>query len=340
MKPSARHAIVFIAAALAAVACFAGCLLCGSVDISAAEVWRALTGGDVVSQAHAYIVAETRLPAAVTALLAGCSLGIAGLLMQTTFNNPLAGPSILGLSTGASLGVAVMMLAVGAAATAMAQATVLAGAFIGAAVVMLLLIAFSAFVGSSVMLLIVGILISYLASSAIALLNFFASSEGVHAYVIWGLGSFDNVTRADVPFLAAAALVPAALAFLYAKTLNTLLLGTAYARSVGVNIARARSGILLLAGILTAAVTAWCGPIAFIGLIVPHIARLALDTSNHRILLPATALIGAAIAVLCRLASVAPGSAGIVPINAITPIVGVPIIIYIIVRRRSINYFN
>lgn len=337
---SPRQRAVLIATAAVAVVLFAGCLLAGSVDIPAADVWGALTGSDTVRRSWQYIVVETRVPAACTALLAGAALSVAGLLMQTTFDNPLAGPSILGISTGSSLGVAIVMLAMGGTLTVWGHAAVLGGALAGALAVMLVLLALSAVVRSSTMLLITGILVGYLASSIIALLNFFASREGIHSYVMWGLGSFSTVTRAQLPVFAALIVFLIAVAALYIKPLNALLLGTRYAESAGVSIRPARAGILLASGALTAVVTAWCGPVGFIGLVVPHIARLTLRTSNHRLLLPATALFGAAVGLLCRFVGVLPGSHGVIPVNAITPLVGVPVIIYIIIRRRSIFYFN
>lgn len=337
---SRRYTIVFIALAVVCVALFVGCMLLGSVDIPASDIWYSIAGGEVSKPSWRYIVVQTRFPAAVTALLAGAALAVAGLLMQTTFNNPLAGPSILGISTGASLGVAVVMLALGGVLTLWGQAAVLVAALIGALAVMLVLLGLSSVVRSATMLLIVGILIGYLASSAIALLNFFAGKDGVHSYVVWGLGNFGGVTLGQLPLFVGLLLVFILASMLYIKPLNALLLGNRYAASVGVKLAATRNGILLISGALTAVVTAWCGPISFVGLIVPHIARLALHTSNHRQLLPATALAGGAVGALCQLLSVAPGAWGIIPINAITPVIGVPIIIYIIVRRRSIFYFN
>lgn len=339
MKGS-RTAIIFIIIICVCAVTFVGCLVFGSVSIPFREVMASLFGGEVEKAAWRYIVVETRIPAACTSLLAGGALAIAGLLMQTTFDNPLAGPSILGISTGASLGVAIVMLALGGIASIWGHAAVLMGAFIGAFAVMLLLLALSSMLKSSTMLLIVGILIGYLASSAISLLNFFSTREGVHSFVMWGMGNFGSVTLDVLPLFAALSIVCIFLAMLYIKPLNALLLGGRYAESAGVNIKACRNGILLLSGSLTAIVTAWCGPIGFIGLIVPHIARLVFRTSNHRTLLPATALCGAAIGGICQLLSVAPGKWGIIPINAITPVIGVPIIIYIIVKRRSIFYFN
>lgn len=331
---------VFVLSAALAIAAFCGCLFIGSVEIPPTEVLSALFGADVSRPAWEFIVCETRLPAATASLLAGAALAVAGLLLQTAFNNPLAGPSIMGVSTGASLGVAIAMLALGSVATLLGQAFVLLAALAGAALVICVLLALSSLVKSPTALLIAGIFIGYLASSAIALLNFFAAGENIHSYVVWGLGSFNSLTTTQLPTFAVLILAFIAVAFLMAKPLNALLLGERYAASAGLNVRAARGTILLTSGILTAAVTAWCGPIGFIGLVAPHIARLTSRSSNHWILLPTCALQGAAIGTMCQLASVAPGQSGIIPINAITPIIGVPVIIYIIVKRRSILYFK
>ena len=218
--------------------------------------------------------------------------------------------------------------------------TILIGALAGAALVLIVLLVFSTMVHSSTMLLIVGILVSYLTSSAVSLLNFFATEEGVHSYVIWGLGNFSGVTPSQLPFFAFFIIATLALSTTLVKPLNALLLGTRYAENLGVNTKRTRNSLLIITGILTAGVTAFCGPISFIGLVVPHIARLVLNTSNHNRLLPATMLAGATVALLCTLISVLPQQVGVIPINAITPIIGVPIIIYIIINRKNIQYFN
>ena len=334
-----RALTVIIVALVVAITAFVGCLFTGAANIAPADVIAALTGGSGKPSVD-FIVLNTRLTAAITALLCGLALSIAGLLMQTTFDNPLAGPSIMGISSGASLGVAIVMLAISTTASAWGQSAVLAGALAGALGVLALLTLLASAVRSAVMLLIAGILIGYLTSSGISLLNFFATRESIHTYVIWGLGSFSGVTMDDIPLFAVLVIVPALASLLYAKTLNALLLGSRYAASVGVNVAAARRGLLLLSGVLTAFATAWCGPIGFIGIVVPHIARMAVRSSDHRLLLPASALIGAAIGVLCLWICVSPGAVGILPVNAVTPIIGAPIILYIILKRRSIFYFN
>lgn len=340
MTPRRRHITACVAFALMIVILFPLLLSVGSVEIPLADVWAALTGGDVSRETWRTIVIDTRIPAACTAAIAGASLSVAGLLLQTTFDNPLAGPSILGVSTGASLGVAIVMLAVGAGGTLAGQSAVLAGALIGALLIMAILVIMSSLVRSATMLLIVGILIGYISSSAISLLNFFATQEGVHSYVIWGLGNFYGVSTERLPLFASLSVALLACSLLFVKPLNALLLGSRYAENIGVRTVRVRNLLLLLSGALTAIVTAACGPIGFIGLVVPHIARLTLGTSNHAVLLPATILAGAATGMLCALICVLPSHWGVMPVNAITPIIGVPVIVYIILRRRKIFYFN
>ncbi len=319
-------------------------LLIGSVDIDPLAVWQIVTGRGHENHVWEIIILNTRLPMIATAALSGAALSVSGLLLQTAFNNPLAGPSILGVSTGASFGVAVVMLASGSALwltqSVGTYMTILIGALAGAALVLIVLLVFSTMVHSSTMLLIIGILVSYITSSAVSLLNFFATEEGVHSYVIWGLGNFSGVTPSQLPFFAFFIIATLALSTTLVKPLNALLLGTRYAENLGVNTKQTRNSLLIITGILTAGVTAFCGPISFIGLVVPHIARLVLNTSNHNRLLPATMLAGATVALLCTLISVLPQQVGVIPINAITPIIGVPIIIYIIINRKNIQYFN
>lgn len=338
---SRRPVIALWSLAALVVVLFPLCLAVGTVDIPLSEVVNALLGRPVEKATWAVIVLETRLPMACTAALAGAALAVAGLMLQTLFDNPLAGPSILGISTGSSLGVAIVMMALGGAVGVGlgAYMSVLGGALIGAALILAILLGFSSAVRSATMLLIIGILVSYLTSSAISLLNFFATREGVHSFVIWGLGNFSNVPLDRLWVVALPLLVSIALSFTLVKPLNALLLGSRYAANLGINLRRTRNALLVLSGVMTAVVTAFCGPIGFIGLIVPHIARLALRSSNHVYLLPATALAGAAVALFCSVASVLPPF-GVIPINAITPIIGVPVIIYIIVRRKNIFYFN
>lgn len=337
------RAVLMIALGVLTVVLWLACMLFGSVDIPCGRVVAILSGqsNDASEATWRTIILMSRLPSATTAMLAGMALSLAGLHMQTTFNNPLAGPSILGVSTGASLGVAIVMLALGGAVMGqlgVATASII-GAFLGAGVILLLLLGFSKIVKSTAMLLIVGIIIGYLASSLISLLNFFATQEGVHSFVIWGMGSFGGMTLERLGVMAPLCVVGIIVSFMYVKPLDAMLLGENYARNLGVNVSRTRNGLLLLSGALTAVVTAFCGPIGFVGLIVPHIARLLLRTSSHIWIVGGTALCGSAVMLLCQLISVMPQSS-IIPINAITPVIGAPIIIYIIVNRNKIFYLR
>lgn len=333
---------VLLPVGMASAVMFVALLFFGAVDVAPSDVWMVLTGRDAANAAARLIVIELRLPMACCAFLSGMALAVAGLLLQTTFNNPLAGPSILGVSTGASLGVAVMMLLLGGgAAVGVARyAGALVGSVVGAAVMLLLLLLFSRIVKGNAMLLIVGILLGYLASSAISILNFYATEEGVHSFVIWGLGSFSGVTLADLAVFCPLILLATFASFLMVKPLNALLLGADYAESMGVNLTVTRNRLLLLSGVLTAVVTAFCGPIGFLGLVIPHVARLTLATSNHVRLLPATALWGGFSGLLCACISIFAGNGGILPVNAITPLLSVPIIMYVIISRDKLSYFR
>ena len=320
-------------------------LLFGPVNIPAEAVWHILTGNEVEKASWSFIVWESRLPQAITALLCGMALAASGLMLQTTFNNPLADPSILGISSGASLGVALVMLAGAGTITAgvftlSGFLSVIIGAFIGSMLVMGIILFFSTLIKNSIMLLIIGIMIGYITSSAISLLNFFSTAEGVHSYMIWGMGNFGGVSLQQLPFFSLVTMAGLLITILLIKPLNALLLGTRYAENLGINIRRTRNLLLVATGLLTATTTAFCGPISFIGLAVPHIARLMLGTSNHNSLLPVTMLTGGAIALLCNFICILPGEAGIIPLNAVTPVIGAPIIIYVIVNQRKIQYFN
>ena len=314
-------------------------LFIGSVSIPVSETFRILIGEESVKPSWQYIVIESRLPQAVTAMLCGASLAVCGLILQTAFRNPLAGPSIFGVNSGAGLGVALVMLFFGGSVSAGTVSiggfmAVLLAAFAGAMGVMALIFFFSTLVRSHVMLLIVGIMIGYMAGSAISLLNFFATDEGVKSYMVWGMGSFGGVSLKMLPTFSVITLITLAVSLALVKPLNALVLGDRYAENLGVNIIRVRNWLLLVTGVLTAVITAFCGPVAFIGLAVPHIARLVLGTDNHRVLLPATILTGSAVALLCNILTVLPGEGGIIPLNAITPLIGAPAVIYVILSRR------
>lgn len=337
--------MAWIGLALVLIVSFLANLFVGSVAIPFPTVVDVLCGGSPDSP-EAYIVLQNRLPGALSALLGGGALAVAGLLMQTCFRNPLAGPSIMGINSGASLGVAIVILMFGGVVTAggsaiSGQMAVMLGALLGSFLVMALLIVLSRVLHNELMLLIAGILIGYLASSVIMILNFGGTGQSIQNYVMWGMGSFQSVALDRIPVFAVMVVCGLVLAFCLMKPLDALLLGDDYAINLGVDIRRVRQLLLLATGVLAAAATAYCGPVSFIGLAVPHIARMLVRTDLHRRLLPMTLLCGSAIALLCNLVSIAPsaglfgGSAvSILPLNAVTPLFGVPVILYIILRRR------
>ena len=325
---------------------FAVSLAYGAVSIPFDQVLQILTGHEVERPAWQSIVLQSRLPQAITAVLAGAALAVSGLLLQTLFRNPLAGPSILGISDGANLGVAAVLLYFGGSLSQVTDwpisgyAAIILAAFVGASLILSLIIYFSAKVKNNVMLLIIGIMIGYLTSSLISILNYYASTDKVHAFVMWGLGNFSGVSLEQLPFFSSCTISGLLLSLLLVKPLNALLLGERYADNLGIRVKRARLFILICTGLLTATTTAFCGPVSFIGLAVPHMARLLLGSSNHTLLVPVTMLTGACVALLCNILMVIPGSNQILPLNAVTPMLGAPVIIYVIINRKNIQYFN
>ncbi len=315
-------------------------LMTGSVSIPCSAVWRVLIGEDEgVSESWRFIILESRLPQMVTAMLSGACLATAGLMMQTVFRNPLAGPDVFGINGGAGLGVALVMLLAGGSVTlgtlgVTGNVAILAAAFAGAMAVMAIILFSSTLVRDGVMLLVIGIMVGYLSSSVVTLLNYSATEQGIRSFMLWGMGSLDGVTPSLLPLYVTITLAALVLSLLMVKPLNLLSLGDNYARNLGLNTRRARNYALLLTGLLTAVVTAYCGPIAFIGLAVPHIARLLTVTDDMRRLLPITMLTGAVVTMACHLLCFVPGEAGLLPLNAVTPLIGAPVIIYVIIRKR------
>lgn len=337
-----RKKIIFVILGVGILLLFALNLLSGSVQIPLTDVVGILFTPNTSSEINptwSYIILETRLPQTLTALLCGGALAVTGLMLQTAFHNPLAGPDVFGINSGAGLGVAIVMLWLGGSVTTemfsvSGFVAVLLAAFIGAMLVTGLIFFFSTLVRNNVMLLIIGIMVGYVSSSAIELLNFFSTEEGVKSYAVWGMGDFGGVSMQNMPVFASITVVGLLLAILLIKTLNALLLGEEYAESLGINTRRTRNLLLIITGILTAITTAFCGPISFIGLATPHIARLILGTQNHTRLLPATILCGSAIALLCNILCNLPGDGGIIPLNAVTPLIGAPVIIYVLVKTK------
>lgn len=310
----------------------------GSVSIPIQETWNILMGKADADSPWRYIIIESRLPQALTALLAGAGLAISGLMLQTAFDNPLAGPSILGITSGASLGVAIVMMSMGGMVTAGTltiggyMATILS-AFIGSIFIMGLLLLFSNILKNNLLLLITGIMLGYITTSVISLLNYTTTEQGLQSYTLWGLGNFNGVSWEKMPFFCITMVLGIGTALSLIKPLNALLLGNQYAENLGVNLKRVRNLLLFSTGLLCAIVTAFCGPISFIGLAVPHIARLMLHSNNHRSLMPITLLYGSAIALFCNLLCTLPKEL-VIPLNAVTPIIGAPVIIYVICSKR------
>jgi len=334
-----RNILLFICLATSILLLFGLNLTTGSVQIPFADVLDILCGRFKGKESWEYIILENRLPQTLTAILCGASLPVCGLMLQTAFRNPLAGPDVFGISSGAGLGVALVMLLLGGTVstsifTVSGFLAILTAAFVGAIAVTALILFLSTLVRNSVLLLIVGIMVGYVSSSAVSLLNFFASEEGVKSYMVWGMGNFGGVSMNHIPLFSILCLIGIIASFLLVKPLNILLLGPQYAESLGISTRHIRNILLVVVGLLTAITTAFCGPISFIGLAIPHIARLLFRTENHQILLPGTVLSGAVIALLCNFICYLPGESGIIPLNAVTPLIGAPVIIYVIIQRR------
>lgn len=337
--------MLLLVAAVAALALLN--IAVGSVPIPAGAVFdilnpfgNGLQGGDN-SEIWTNIVTQTRLPQVITAIACGAGLSVAGLEMQTVFHNPLAGPSVLGISSAASLGVAFVVLLSGAFGGGallrfgiIGNSAITLAAICGAMVVMGIIVFLSQRVRGNVTLLITGVLIGYIATAIIGVLKYFSSEEDIRAYVIWGLGSFSRVTGGQVYVFASLTAVILPLTMLLAKPLNLMLMGDVYAMNLGLNVKRARMLIISSAGVLTAIVTAYCGPIMFLGLAVPHICRGLFSTSDHRILIPANMFCGAALALLCNIIARMPGFEGALPINSVTALIGAPIALSVLLKKK------
>ena len=316
-------------------------LVLGSVSIPLRAVWNILWGTGNESVIWQNIIWKSRVPQALTALVAGAGLSVSGLQMQTVFRNPLAGPSVLGISSGASMGVAFVVLlsgSLGGVALSklgfMGEIALTIAAIAGSLSIMALIVFVSQKVRGNVTLLIIGVMIGYIANAVIGVLKFFSVEEDIRAYVIWGLGSFARVSGDQMTLFICIMVVLLPLSFLLVKTLNLLLLGDAYARNLGLNIKRARLLVITCSGVLVAIVTAYCGPIIFLGLAVPHLCRGTFRTSDHRILMPASLLAGASLALVCNLIARMPGFEGALPVNSVTALVGAPVVMSVLFNKR------
>lgn len=337
-----NRAMKYVVLVIALVALFVLNLLLGTVSIPVPAIVRILLGSDVGSEVWRNIILSSRVPQALTATVAGAGLAVSGLQMQTVFRNPLAGPSVLGISNGASLGVACVVLmsgSLGGVALSrlgyLGDAAMSIAAIVGALAIMALIMYVSQKVKGNVTLLIIGVMVGYLANAIIGVLKFFSAEEDVKAYVVWGLGSFSRVSGDQMVLFVVLMLILLPLSMLLVKTMNLLLLGDGYARNLGLNIRRARLLVIGCSGVLVAIVTAYCGPIMFIGLAVPHLCRAIFATSDHRHLMPGTALTGAALALVCNLIARMPGFEGALPVNSVTALVGAPVIASVLFHKRN-----
>ena len=330
-----RNTILFLLLSLLVVALLAIDMMVGSVGISAGEVWAAITGGEC-DPIKAKIIIDVRLMKAIVAILAGAALAVSGLQMQTLFRNPLAGPYVLGVSSGASLGVALFILGaplLGMASSSLLSSLGVAGAaWIGSALVLALVGAVSQRIKDIMVILILGMMIGSAVSAVVQILQYMSHEEALKSFVVWTMGSLGDVTTSQLWLVAPAIIAGLVLSVAVIKPMNLMLLGEAYARTMGLNIRRTRSLILLSTTLLAGTVTAFCGPVGFIGLAIPHLARIIFQEADHRVLLPATALSGAISLLLCDIVS----KLLTLPVNTVTALLGIPIVVWVVVRNKNI----
>ncbi|MDR8391808.1 iron ABC transporter permease [Aliifodinibius sp. S!AR15-10] len=335
----------FIALLAGTVLLFVVNLALGSVDIPIGEIVSILLGDGSTHEAWTKIVTNIRLPRAFTAILAGSALSIGGLQMQTLFRNPLAGPSVLGITAGASLGVAVVMLTTGTITSIFAiqqlssfgSWIIVIAASIGSFLVLLLILAISVRIRDNVTLLIIGLMIANITIALVSIWQYFSKPEQIQDYLIWTFGSLGGVTMNQISILVIIILIGSGIAFLLSKPLNGLLLGENYARSMGFSVQKARIWVIISTSLLAGSITAFCGPIGFVGVAVPHLTRSLLGTNDHRILIPSTFLMGALLMLGCDIIAQVPGSTTTLPISAVTSLVGSPVVVWVIVQRKNLQ---
>ena len=335
-----RIVILFIVLAMFVVVVFFLQLMLGSVKIPVADVCRIIFFGDTTNDVWTKIILQSRFPSAMAALLAGAGLSVSGLQMQTMFRNPVAGPYVLGISSGASLGVALFILSapllVGANFHVLSSWNIIIAASIGAILVFVINFFISLKLNDVVAILIIGLMVGGGISALIEILEVFSSNEALKRYVLWSFGSFRYVDSSQIKFMASFVLFGCIVAMLLSKQLNLLLIGDLYATTSGLNVSLAKALIVFCTSILAGSITAFCGPIGFVGLAVPHLTRLVFKTANHTVITPATMLVGAAICGGCNLIASTPGSDFILPVNAVTSLLGAPVVIWIILKQRKI----
>ena len=334
-----RHSVWFVLLSILVLVLFFADILIGSVSISLNEIIQVFTGQLPTDTPQSIIILQSRLPKALTAILAGCALPVAGLLMQTFFRNPVAGPDILGVSAGSSLLVALVMLTVGTwfSMDVFSNVGIILAAIVGAMLVLFIILAVAARVRDSVTLLIFGLMFGMAISAVVGVLQYYSSQGALKLFIMWTFGSLSGVTWSQLYILAVIVIIGLLLAVTQIKALNLLLLGEQYATSLGLNIRKSKIFIILTTGLLTGAITAFCGPIAFIGIAVPHLARMIFKVNSHAIILPASVLLGICILLICDIIAQTPGNDGVLPINAITAFMGAPFIIYIIWKNQHLK---
>ncbi|MCE7063480.1 iron ABC transporter permease [Dyadobacter sp. CY343] len=340
-----RQGLLLTGLGILTVALFALDIMSGSVAIPFKEVFNIVVFQKSENTAWLFIVEKIRIPKAITAVLAGCGLSVSGLQMQTLFRNPLAGPSELGITAGAGLGVASVMLAGGSSAGMYAirelgisgSWLVILMASLGSGFVLSLILLIAGRVKDNVVLLIVGVMIGTITLSVISIWQYISQPEQLQEYIMWTFGSLGGVTQYHLFALAAVVLFGLAIAFISSKSLNALLLGENYARSMGLSISRTRLLIMISTSLLTGSITAFCGPIGFIGIAIPHLTRSLLQTSNHRILIPATCLTGTLLMLFCDIVAQLPGTQSVIPINVVTSFLGAPVVIWVILRSNNLR---
>lgn len=338
--PNQKNSSFFILLSLLAILLFVLDLAYGPVSIPVEDVFRSITGGKASKETWDYIIVNYRLPKAITASLAGIGLAVSGLLMQTLFRNPLAGPDVLGLSSGSSLGVAFVVMGAGLIPGILSvwmlssYGIILASCF-GSFLVLLAILVVSRRLRDTMAILIVGLMFGSFASAIVSILTYFSTAEQLQKFTFWAMGNLGNLSWLSILILSVCVFVGLVISLFCIKPLDALLLGENYAKSLGLNYRRAQFTIIIATSLLTGSITAFAGPVAFVGLVVPHMAKLLFRTSNHKILFVATAIFGAIILLLCDILCQFPGSDVTLPINAITSLIGAPVVIWLLMRKRK-----
>lgn len=331
-----NHKIIFLLSIIFIVLLFFLDLIIGSVDIPLKEIFKILTFNTSANSTWQTILLDIRLPRTITALFTGVGLALSGLLMQILFRNPLAGPFVLGITSGGSLGAALSIMLLGTGIFSFLNVVgIAASAVIGSLSILFLILLISVRIKDNVALLICGLMFSYMIGALVSVLQFFTSAASLQGFVLWGLGSFTNTGWTEIILLGITITLGTFISFFLSKSVNAIQLGENYALSLGVNIKRQRFIIIIITGLMTGIITAFCGPIAFIGIAVPHLCRLLIRTADHKILIPFVAICGAILAIFCDIIAQLPGSEYVLPINAITSIIGAPVVIWLIIRQRN-----